>query len=679
MRLIEGADILAARRGEAPFPLLYLDEVDIVETPPAYLQESEREIDDFGSTKAPRGTVVTVRGKPLRPGRALYLTDGKREEAFVPDGSGIVFAKWTLAESTSLRIVARFGDVRIPQSDQLVVTSIPDEPPVVKLEGAPRTVRLVDTPTVKLAYEATDDHGLREIALVLRSGSEVQRRPLARPSTDAKTARGGEELSTREPFFRGSFLPVEVTIEARDNDGVLGGKWGKSAAIVVVPPAVGEPEALRYAALLNVRDALVDATAPRVTREKGEGTPLAKEEVQRQRSADVVIDAVLGGTFGGLGVRGQARTILAGEEKRLDEAVTAFRDKPVAPTYEKLVKTSEDAVLAIDAAVRGQGVRDAGRVAKKLAKVADEIAAEAHAFDKDPDAGSASARLDAAMGVLDAGGKELVTLGDLGFDLGDVVRGGVGRISRPRTANDMVHAEIAARDLADRLKRADASSAWRRKGGRGVGRWRSARKPPIKERRRTLNPTKPKAKGRELDQLIQEHAGEIGKLKRGDEERDERRRERNAPKRLAKEQAQRLRDAVKDLPSDGQQGTPSGKSSEGRKHAEAAAGALEQGQLDEAMQRGDEALKALREGSGMAKDSPFSDDQDVGEDATRAGNQIEQSLDAIHDALEKMKKNAARSREATIPTRLAKTKAGWASGRAISSQRRRERKRGHAR
>ena len=49
------------------------------------------------------------------------------------------------------------GDVRIRQADEQPVTSIPDEAPEVKLEGAPRTVRMLEEPEVLLSWEASDD------------------------------------------------------------------------------------------------------------------------------------------------------------------------------------------------------------------------------------------------------------------------------------------------------------------------------------------------------------------------------------------------------------------------------------------------------------------------------------------------------------------------------------------
>jgi hypothetical protein len=649
VRVLEGALVLAARHGQAPAGLVYLDDVDIVATRPPYLQEPAVELDDFGPSKEPRGTVIAVRGRPTHPGRKLVLTDGVAEEAFADDGNGMLVARWTLGDSTAIHVAARFGEVQIPQRDTLELETIPDLAPVVSLEGAPKTVKLIDTPSVPLRYEVKDDHGLKEIQLVLRSGGKEDRRTLSRPSSDTKVERGGQELSTREPFFQKSYVPVEVTIEARDNDGVLGPKWGRSPAIVVIPPEVGEPEALRYAALLQIRDALVDLAAPRVERlarakaksEKAapaDAKSAAVEDAKAQRAALDRVEELLSGTYGGLSIRGRARSVVAGQTRRLAAALDKAQASPTDREREALAKATEDAVLAVDSAVRAQGFGDSAKVSKRLAEVADEVAAAAHAWGERPsDRASADLRLDAAIGVLRGGGEELAKLGDLGADLGDIVRGGIGRIARPRQELDLVSAEIAARDLAERLRHPEGSI-----GGGGQPGVESGGAPSgggsAGEDGEGASDAAERAEGdgKELDELIKEHAEQIGKVADAmrkattDEERE-------ALKKLAKEQADAIREAVKSLPDQGIPGTPSEKAAEGRKHAESMAGALEQGDAEEAVKAGEEALKALREAQRRGSESSFSDEQEAAKDATRAGNRVEEALDAMKDALKKMK------------------------------------------
>ena len=145
---------------------------------------------------------LTVRGRPLRPGRAVVLTDGRADVPFVDDGAGGLIARWTLGDSTTLSVAAVFGEVRVRQADEQDRHRIPDEVPRVTVEGAPRTVRLLDEPSIPIHYEATDDHGLREVHLVLRAGTREERRVLSHPAADVLVDRGGYELQRARPVLQ---------------------------------------------------------------------------------------------------------------------------------------------------------------------------------------------------------------------------------------------------------------------------------------------------------------------------------------------------------------------------------------------------------------------------------------------------------------------------------------------
>ena len=77
-----------------------------------------------------------MRGRPRRGGRHLVLTDGDADVSFIDDGSGAAIARWTVKDSTVLRVAARFGAVRISEADQQRIASIPDEFPKVIVRGA---------------------------------------------------------------------------------------------------------------------------------------------------------------------------------------------------------------------------------------------------------------------------------------------------------------------------------------------------------------------------------------------------------------------------------------------------------------------------------------------------------------------------------------------------------------
>jgi hypothetical protein len=642
-RVVEGLDVLVARDGEAPLGLTWLEDVHMVSDPPDYLHQRDEPLLPFSATEQPRGSTITVRGRPVKTGRRLVLSDGASEVPFVDDGAGGLIARWTLGESADLFVAARFGAVRVRQPDVQEVGSIPDEPPKVKLEGAPRSLRILDEPSIPIHFEATDDHGLREVHLVLRSGPREERRSLSRPQADAKVDRGGYELRANDSFFKRTYLPVEVTVQARDNDPIAGPKWGKSEPIVVVLPQVGEPEALRYAALLRARDAVTDLLADRTLpvdkdKDKSAGSH-EKREAAAQAKAAAVVGESLGGVYGGLRVRGVTAAVIRGQLRRVTKALEAERRSPGAALgHQKLLEATEDALLAVDAAVRARGNSDTRAVAKRLADVADEAAAAAALFSSVSERQAATVRLDAAVTVLDGGGKQMLALGELGLDLGEIVHNDLRRIARARQAENMHHAELAARDLAARLRRPEPSFSGGGSGGVESGPGPSAPPDPndASEAEQEMQ-----AGQRELEQLARDHADEIDEVARALEKAGSQE-ELDALREEAKKHAEAIREAVKGLPPPGADpGSAEAAAAAGREQAEAMAGSLERGHPQDAQQSGKSAMRALSEAKRLGEQSGgFFPEERAGRESSRAAETVERELAWLEDAMARLRRAA---------------------------------------
>lgn len=645
-RVIEGLDVLAAKDDDAPLRLSWLDQVAMGATPPEYLRRSASDVRAFHPTAQPRGTTLAVRGHPLRSGRKIVLTDGATDVPFVDDGAGGLIARWTVQESTTLYVAAMFGPVRVRQVDEQPVTSIPDELPVVKVEGAPRTLRLLDEPRIPVHYEATDDHGLREVDLVLRAGTREERRVLSHPAADVLVDRGGVEIHAKDPFFKKTYTPVEITVEARDNDQVSGPKWGKSAPIVVIPPQVGEPEALRYEALIKARDALTDLTAYRVTEKApapDQGKAHAAREAAEQEKAVTAVTDALAGSYGGLYVRGVFVSLARGQVRRLNKALAAEKAAPSAAKHQKLADETEAALLALDAGVRMIGDKDTRTVAKRLADVADEAAAALSAASGGSDEKSATARINAAITVLDGGGKQMLRLGDLGLDLGEIVANDLRRVARARAEGDLFHAELAARDLAARLRRPNPS--FMGGGGKGHGGGRggveSGGAPSGADAGEPSEADQEAQEAeRELEELAREHAGKIGEVEEA-LERAVSNEELDRLKQEAKEHAEAIREAVKRLPSQrGPQGSSESAASAAREEAEAMAGALEGGRPRDAVESGKRAVEKAAEAQRLGEQGFFPEDRH-GREAGQARPTLERELAWAEEALEKLRKAAS--------------------------------------
>jgi hypothetical protein len=633
-RVLEGLDVLLARGGRAPFPMPWLGSLHVESQPPAYLRGSDHTLFPDGVAHEPTGSLIQFQGVPERDGRKLVLIGEGREIPFVSDGSGGVVARWVLSRPVELRVAARFGEVLIVEPEALSLRPIPDEAPEVDLEGAPQSVLLKDLQALELRYAVRDDHGLREVALVLRAGGREDRRTLERLDGEAKNRSGAQALSPRDGMLRHSFLPVEVTIEARDNDGVDGAKWGASQAITVVPPGIGEGEAARYAALKVARSALVRAyaTAQREAdaASKKDAPSVAPDVLIKVQAAAVktALEPLRGfvdASFAGAPVPKPLKAFLSGQARALERP---------APTRETYVRRLEDVLLAVDAALRATGNHDAEGVAKRLGDVAEEVA-EGCKLGLDPEKRAASARrLDAALPVLSHGAEALLTLSELGADIGSVAQGEIGRIRRGLAAQSYLEAELAARHLAARLRRpkpsfSSAGGGGVESGGQGG---RGGPKPPgvASQAHQQFQELM-----RELQQLSEEHAGEISSVENALESAEQAEQDQELA-REAKARAESLRGAFDNLPDYAPGQSKSEQAAAlSREHARAMAESLSRLSLKEAKSSADSAKQQLSTAKSRADGSSISP-----EALERAEQELEKQRAWVDDLLKK-----ARERE----------------------------------
>ncbi len=626
MRVIEGLDVLFAWKGRAPLPMTWLEYVNISSQPPAYIRSTDRNLALRYSQAEPTGSLLTVRGVPHLEGRRLVLTDGRHEVPFVSDGSGGVVARWPLEQNAELKIAARFGGVLIEEPDALSVRAVADKAPVVVLEGAPKTLRLAEIDRIPLEYSVSDDHGIKQIDLVLRAGGREQRRALGQLDGESQKEHGGHSLSARETFFRRTFLPVQVTIEAKDNDPLAGApKWGKSEAITVLPPAVGEPEALRYQALGEARNAVAAVLSAQLVNKENAYDGELTRRAGAKRAAQIMNKA-LTEAHGGLRVPPGLRAFLSGQMRVLVK---------LPRQGASLTRQSEDVLLAVDAAMRSLAGRDARGVAQRLADVADEAADAAKRARESEASQTSLARLDAAIAALDRGAGELAKLGMLGRDVGGVARADIGRVQRARAADRLAQAEAAARHLAARLRRPDPSFAASRSGGveSGVGSETPEGEPSQADDRFDQLAS-------ELEHLVADHGDEIQSVERALAEAEERDMLEGL-REEARRRADAIRRAVEGLPQVGAHpGTARSAAALGREHAGAMAQNLERLALGEAVQSGKDALSSLSEAERKAKNSRGLGDWLDESATTEAKKRLEQELQWAEQQLDRVQRAA---------------------------------------
>jgi hypothetical protein len=646
--LLEGFDVLISRGDRAPVPMAWTDRLRIMAQPPAYLRIPQRRLLTGATSMLPKGTSLTLRARPLYDDRALVVSDGTRDVPFVSDGEGGVVAHYDIDDDVQLVVAARFGEVLIPEAETLHVIALTDEAPKVVLEDAPKSFKLSELERLELRWKAADDHGLQQVDLVLRSGTREERRTLGTYDDETSHLQGGHVLLPTDPFLRSLYLPAMVSIEAKDNDPVGGSKWGKSQAFEVLPTAVGEPDAARYLALTRARDRFVDALA--VLQEPS--FVAADEERYAARLATAVsgFEAAVSQSYGSLKVPAGLRSFALGRLRLLTSRKGPAQAQ--APALGELI-------LAVDGALGSLATRDAQRVAKLLADVAEEAmvgAAQARAVEA---AQTGVERLDRALFALRAGAAQLESIGSLGNDLGSVARADLGRVQRARDGQDFFHAELAARHLADRLRRPTPSFGASGPGGVESGANSGASEP-------SGEPSDAEKEfdqlARQIAELARQHATSVESVDQalsdarsaGDDE---------SLRAEAERRASQLRDAVENLPEPGRSpGSAEAAGALGREHARAMAHNMESLRLDQAVESGRRAVAALQEAATKASDS----DPRLGADSDAARRTVEEQLAWAESQLEAAR-SASRERARSAlqaPAALEEELAGTAASLA---------------
>lgn len=645
-RFVEGLDVALAQKGVAPIALPWLDAVELTVHPPAYVHKTDARYHGYGAFTAERGAALVVHGLPRRTGRTLVLADDYHEVPFIDDGSGGVVAHWSVTVSGKLRVRARFGAVAIEEPHGWELTAIQDEVPLVTLEGAPDTIEIAKTDgAIALRYDASDDHGLREVHLVIRIGTREERRVLAKLDGEPKHDRGGHVLRTSDPLIRAARTPVRVRVEARDNDPITGPKWGRSAELTLIPPVIGAAEAKRYEKMREVRDTLVDVLAKALASSKAPGAASAKELEEAFDKAADQLETYLATSHDGLRAPPRVASTARGRLRKAREAVTALAKSPTAAAHAAALAGIEKLVLGVDGAVRSLGFRDARTIGKLISGVADdaadgirELGLSASGMSAKDDSrenkenAEAKARVEVDVGAIDGGGASLRRLGELGRDLGEIVENDLKRVARARGAGDHFHAELAMRDLALRMR--DPVSSF----GGGGGNPSAPGEPTDDEETGEQSEGESEAGNQEqkLEDLAKEHGENVGSV-------EDLLRDAEDPKQLegleeeAKKRAKKLRDAVASLPKiGGLKKTFEAAEAAAREKVESMADALEKLQLGDAKERGESSLKAVDEARDRAWVVPGADEK-----LESVGTEVQKQLDWIDDLLKRLRKAAA--------------------------------------
>lgn len=595
LALLEGMSVLSARWGVGSFPIAYVESMAVTVDPPSYLDGSGKKLFIGAQLKAiPVGSTLEVHIVPRVAGRRLFLTDGLKEVPFVSDGQGAFVAQWVVEVELELRVGARFGSVIVYDALKAHLTPISDLPPLVLLEGSGNEVSLADFTSLPLSYRVLDDHGISQVDLVLRSGQQTERKELVRLGGLERTYRAAHTLTRDHDLIQRAFLPVRVSIEARDENTTGGPSWGKSGTITLVPEPLGHEEAQRHLALRKFRESVsgylaADLGAARLSaRQADEARKIARVEL-RKAAETLRIELARGAN--------PPMSSLSFIDAQL-EAVEQKKGERVSP---------ESVLLAIDALIQDISEREATHLAKNLGAAVEEVAVQIRQIRINSDAIDPKG-LDDLLGAVELGAAGLREVGRLGLDLGSVARGDLARVKRNLKEQAYDRAEGAALHLAERLKRATPSFS--SSGGAGVESGApssgSGKGSPQKSGEGASDaPSQFEEMSQNIDQLAQETAAELSQLEKmlRDAKKAAKADFETTPS--LDEAKKAFEQAVQQLPSRSPgPGGPMAEAATGRRQGEAMIDALDSGDLSEAVLRGLDAEAALQRARQSEMSSP---------------------------------------------------------------------------
>jgi hypothetical protein len=584
--IVEGVDVLLARRGVGPIALSYVEDVQLTAEWPAYLDGTgERKRLGSELLSIPEGSEIEVRVIPRVSGRQLLLTDGMKRVPLVSDGQGALVARWVADDPAGLKVAARFGDVLLYDVRSTRLEPLSDLAPVVRLAGAPRTLQLSDVERLELTFMASDDHGLSQVDLELSSGQRQVRTELVRLDGQARFYRGGHALTSEHELLRRAFLPVHVRVEARDGNTATGPLWGQSQEYVLLPEPLGKAVARRHVALRQFRRAV---SAYLAADHQAAYLTLVKQQDAERAASDALSSAW---------TAIEQEWTMDPAAPRRSLAFLAARVEALLGRGQERV-TPEAVLLAVDALMHQLAQREGKQLAQDLGQSVEEIAVQARQLRFDPTSLSHQGVLDLLAGN-ELGAQQLSEVGQLGFDLGSVALADLARITRLVKERSFDRAEAAALHLAERLKRATPSFSSTGGGSAGVeagaGRGHSSGEQTDLGQPASSAPQEFERTASEVNQLAQEGASELSELERMLQEAEQALKSDFESSPALDEALAELRQAIEGLPEMGRgTGSPSSEAASARSQAEAMAEALEGHELEEGVERGRDAEHALK-------------------------------------------------------------------------------------
>lgn len=495
--VVEGLNVAFAKAGRAPMQMVWMDTLEVTAAPPPYLRQAQEFLEWDSQGNEYIGTLLTFHGVPIDSKAEIVLTNGEREVPFVRSENGTWTARWMLEKSERLTVAVRFGSVLVEQPGALTMNALNDRVPTVELDGyGGKEITLLPGQSLEVTYRASDDHGLRQVDLVFRSNQREERRTLMRLDGEQMNQVGMFALSPEDKFLREPQVPVQVRVEARDDNDLRRDNWGGSLWLTLNPEVPGRFEAERHDGLVRLRSELIMWLSVKLTQLQGRaGVP----DADRSHASAALerLNAALALSHGG-------RWPLP-----MFALMGTLQDELQRSTRQSTSQESlEESVLLVDALVAEMSDRDAVATARRIADLAEDAASGARQALRVEFRDASIRQLDADLVLLNQSQRPLSMLGELGADLGQVLKATLSRVARARQNDDYVHVQLALEHLAQRFRHPEPSA------GAGAGA-ESAGDPSKAARPKMSVPDSVRRTERALEaweQLRRDHRLAVGKL-----------------------------------------------------------------------------------------------------------------------------------------------------------------------
>ena len=348
---------------------------------PAYMGRSNERVEDADRLIVPRGTAVEYAITPIgEAARVVVELPGRHVQA---DRVGDEFVASFVADTDGpleIYVESARGERRVDYRARSIRVQL-DEAPQVVLLSPEKDLVVEATQPILLKHNATDDHGVQELTLLIKLPSgEHLRRAILTPSDDPQTRHVGETVLHLEEFPLAPADAVTVWLEAKDGNRVDGPGVGRSAVRTLTLASEITRRRDRIVDLERLLDSLLAALAVRLE----QPLPKAHKEAARRHNATIPPYNATMALLANVGDHRGPRTIplLLDMKKRLMRAyrreATAYRNStgsgPRAHHDRVIVAELEGDTLLVADLISEARLNDAAEIAREMQQLRQEIA-----------------------------------------------------------------------------------------------------------------------------------------------------------------------------------------------------------------------------------------------------------------------------------------------------------------